>query len=319
VATDVSVVVPCFNAGKYIGETLRGVLDQDLDGAANEIELIVVDDGSTDGSAAVVERMAARDHRVRLIRKENGGVETARNVGLSACASSTRFVMFLDADDVPVAGSLSMLLRSLENDTTLVAAFGMRGVIDATGTHISQDQGPFTVRHASPRSIDLVRRPHRIGYWNIVPINPITTPGQVLIRRHFLEENPFDPSLGGACEDWDVWLRLSRLGYFGVVPEVVLMYRDHVGGQSKHYSLMTRQRARVFRNQIGILAPEELGRLRVAWRFGMYRFDLELHYLWARQQLARHDVKSATRSAVRAAKYGIRYLVAVLARRPALN
>jgi glycosyltransferase involved in cell wall biosynthesis len=317
-AIDVSVVVPCFNAGSYIADTLRGVLDQDLDDAASDIELIVVDDGSTDGSAAVVERMAARDRRVRLIRKVNGGVATARNVGFSACASSTRFVMFLDADDVPVAGSLSKMRRSLENDATLVAAFGMRGVIDATGTHISQGQEAFTVRHASPRSIDLVSQPHRIGYWNIVPINPITTPGQVLIRRNLLEENPFDPSTV-PCEDWDLWLRLSRLGNFGVVPEVVLMYRDHVGGQSKQYSLMTRQRARVFRNQIGILAPEELARLRVACRFGMYRFDLELHCLWARQQLARHDLKSATRNVVRAAKYGVRYLVAVLAGRPELN
>ncbi len=90
----VSVVIPAFNASTYIERTLRSVMRQTY--AA--LEIVVVNDGSTDHTAKLVEQIAASDSRIRLLSTPNRGVAAARNTGIEA--SSGRFVAFLDADDL---------------------------------------------------------------------------------------------------------------------------------------------------------------------------------------------------------------------------
>ncbi|MGF0069697.1 glycosyltransferase family 2 protein [Candidatus Spyradosoma sp. SGI.093] len=90
----VSVIVPVYNAEKYLRECLDSVIDQSL----REIEIICVDDGSTDASPAVLAEYAARDSRVRVITQENAGVGPARNAGIRAARGE--FVAFIDPDDL---------------------------------------------------------------------------------------------------------------------------------------------------------------------------------------------------------------------------
>lgn len=90
----VSVVIPLYNTEDYVGEALRSVLDQTL----SQTEIIVVNDGSTDDSAAVVEELAARDGRLRLIHQANAGQAAARNAGLGIARGE--FIYFMDSDDV---------------------------------------------------------------------------------------------------------------------------------------------------------------------------------------------------------------------------
>lgn len=90
---EVSVIIPLYNTEDYIAEALRSVVSQTL----RELEIIVVDDGSTDRSAAVVESFAADDPRIRLIRQANAGQAAARNAALALAAG--RFVYFMDSDD----------------------------------------------------------------------------------------------------------------------------------------------------------------------------------------------------------------------------
>lgn len=94
----VSVVIPCFNTERYIAATLRAVLAQ----TGASLEVIVVDDGSTDGSAALVERDFPQ---VRLIRRANAGVAAARNTGIEAASGD--WVAFCDADDIWLPGKLA--------------------------------------------------------------------------------------------------------------------------------------------------------------------------------------------------------------------
>lgn len=89
----VSVIIPVYNSQKFIGSCLQQVLAQSL----REIEIVCVDDGSTDGSADVIAQTAQRDSRVKLIRQENAGPGPARNAGIAAATGE--FVTFLDADD----------------------------------------------------------------------------------------------------------------------------------------------------------------------------------------------------------------------------
>lgn len=112
----VSVVVPCYNAAPYLAEALASIAAQGVPG----VEVIVVDDGSTDGSAAVAERGG---HAVRVVRQANQGISAARNRGLALARAP--LVAFLDADDVWTPGSLSARLDMLERDAELGCAAGL--------------------------------------------------------------------------------------------------------------------------------------------------------------------------------------------------
>lgn len=89
----ISVIIPAFNAAVLLPRAVGSIQMQDWD----DVEIIIVDDGSTDSTAEVCERLALSDERIRVVRKENGGVSSARNAGLDA--ASGEFVMFMDADD----------------------------------------------------------------------------------------------------------------------------------------------------------------------------------------------------------------------------
>lgn len=88
-----SIIVPVYNAEKYLRECVESVLSQEV----VDFELILVDDGSPDGSGAICDEYAEKDARVKVIHKENGGVSIARNVGIDACCGE--YIIFLDSDD----------------------------------------------------------------------------------------------------------------------------------------------------------------------------------------------------------------------------
>ena len=89
----VSVIVPVFNKEKYLGDCLDSLINQTLE----EIEVICVDDGSSDGSASILEEYSCNDSRIKVFRQENGGPGSARNKALKKAAG--KYVLFVDADD----------------------------------------------------------------------------------------------------------------------------------------------------------------------------------------------------------------------------
>lgn len=113
----VSVVIPVYNGQGVIEACVRSVLAQDV----QEMELIVVDDGSTDGTWAILEKLAAEDARLHPVHQANGGVSAARNRGLAECRGE--YIRFVDADDVLPPGSMRILLeKARENASDLVIA-----------------------------------------------------------------------------------------------------------------------------------------------------------------------------------------------------
>jgi len=109
----ISVVVPCYNAAPYLEECLASVRGQRVAGTAG-IEVIVVDDGSTDGSGALLDALAAHDPRIRPLHQANAGVSSARNAGLDAARGE--FVAFVDADDRLLPGALTALYARAAGD-----------------------------------------------------------------------------------------------------------------------------------------------------------------------------------------------------------
>lgn len=104
----ISVVIPVWNGAKYLEKCLTSIQRQ----CVTDMEIIVVDDGSTDDTWAILQRMAAADARIRPVRQENAGASVARNTGLELCCGE--YVRFVDSDDVVPEGSFRHLLESAE-------------------------------------------------------------------------------------------------------------------------------------------------------------------------------------------------------------
>lgn len=133
----VSVVLCTYNRAGLVGRTIDAVLGQDVDG----LELVIVDDGSTDGTAELLDDLA--DRRVRVVHRENGGLCVARNSGLAAAGG--RWIVFLDDDDTPKPGWLRALMAEADDASVGISSVGARFVDDKgreTGGRPPADLGP---------------------------------------------------------------------------------------------------------------------------------------------------------------------------------
>ena len=113
-----SVIIPVYNAEPYLAKCIDSVLSQDV-----PLEVLLIDDGSIDGSANVCKRYAERDTRIRYFRKENGGVSSARNVGLDNMLGE--FVTFVDSDDQVISGSYQTMLNEFADSATDLVCCGI--------------------------------------------------------------------------------------------------------------------------------------------------------------------------------------------------
>ena len=124
----VSLVMPAYNAAGFIRRSVGSVLSQSY----KNIELIVVDDGSKDNTAAVLSEIAAEDERLRPITVENGGPAMARNRGIEAASPDTDYFMFIDSDDELLPDAVEYALKGAESGAELVA-FGFT-IVSADGS-----------------------------------------------------------------------------------------------------------------------------------------------------------------------------------------
>lgn len=204
----ISVITPTFNRRALLAEAIASVLKQTW----SEFEMIIVDDGSCDGTGDMVSKIP--DARIRYQYQENEGQSSARNKGLAAARGD--FIAFLDSDNVWLDTRLERHLRLFEwfPDTDLVYGVSV--------PYEGETWSPPTALR--PRPIGLVTRQLLLG--NFVPFN------SVLMRRTLAERTgPFDESLRSA-EDYDFWLRASLYGRFLPDDEVSTLYRKTPGSIS---------------------------------------------------------------------------------------
>lgn len=210
----VSVVIPCFNTERYIAATLRAVLAQ----AGAALEVIVVDDGSTDGSAALVEREFPQ---ARLIRRTNAGVAAARNAGIAAATGD--WVAFCDADDIWLPGKLAAQFEAM------AAAPGCRMSYTAWHVWVSAEPEPdpaLLLQLAAERAGAKWMGATGWLYPELL-LDCVVWTSTVLVQRSLLVEiGDFDTSLR-IGEDYDLWLRASRLTRIERVARPLALYRQH--------------------------------------------------------------------------------------------
>ncbi|MDO4414812.1 MAG: glycosyltransferase family 2 protein [Erysipelotrichaceae bacterium] len=121
--TEVSIIIPVYNAEKAIGRCIDSILTQEF----TDFELILINDGSKDGSAAILDEYAAKDPRIQVIHKENSGVSATRNLGLEKAKG--KYIQFLDADDWMTSDSTKLLYRAMKEDECDLVVAGFYRVV----------------------------------------------------------------------------------------------------------------------------------------------------------------------------------------------
>ncbi len=208
----VSVVVAAYNMGQYIEVAVRSVLDQTF----SDLEVIVVDDGSTDGTPDVMCAFE-QESRVRYIRQANAGQPRAKNAGVKAARG--RFIAFCDADDVWVVDKLSKQLRIFDADDRIGVVYSQVATIDPDGNRTGEITGD------GPSGSVL----NELFVKNFVPF------GTSVVRREVIDEiGMFDETLAMGI-DWDLWLRAAVRWRFHFMREPLYLYRVWPGQMSRNW------------------------------------------------------------------------------------
>jgi glycosyltransferase involved in cell wall biosynthesis len=215
----VSVIIPAYNAAAYIADTVNSALAQTY----RDLEVIVVDDGSTDGTLKALEPFG---DRVRVHQQPNGGVAKARNTGVGLAQGA--YIAFLDADDLWLPHKLEMQLDGSDAPMTFTDRFniGERG-------ELPELQSLVTPMKGGDIFVDLMREGNFI------------TNTSVMMRRDLFEKmGGFYTGLNGT-EDWDLWIRIAERHQIGFIAEPLVRYRFHAGGISRNFTKMGRERTMV--------------------------------------------------------------------------
>jgi glycosyltransferase involved in cell wall biosynthesis len=203
----VSVIVPCYNQAHFLAEAIESVLVQSYEA----VEVIVIDDGSTDNTEAVALNYAG----VRCVRQENRGLAAARNRGLDEARGD--LLVFLDADDLLLPEAIAVGVGALDRHPECMAAYGY-------SEFLMTDGSPAPAPHRSRADGDL--------YEVVLAGCPIIAPGSVLYRRSLFESiGVFDGTISPAA-DYDIYYRMTRRHPVHCHGQVVAVYRRHGGNMT---------------------------------------------------------------------------------------
>ncbi|MBD2666007.1 glucosyltransferase [Richelia sinica FACHB-800] len=219
----ISVVIPVYNSEKSVAETLASVIAQTY----RDLEIIIVDDGSTDKSIEICQRF--KDERIKIVHQQNRGLAGARNTGIRHAQGE--FIAFVDSDDLWLPEKLEKHLHHLQHSPQVGLSFSRSRFIDEQGTPLGIYQMPKLI-NITP------------GY--LFCRNPISNGSSVVIRREVLDAIKFEANLYGEIEDFyfddrfrqsediECWLRIALTTNWQIegIPEALTLYRLNRSGLS---------------------------------------------------------------------------------------
>ena len=206
-APRVSVIIPSYNAEAFLPDAVKSVLHQSW----RELELIIVNDGSTDATMSLAEQLSQDDGRVKIVDKPNGGLSSARNAGIAAASGDA--ICFLDADDVFLPDKVERQVQFLDQFPGCDLVYSDYYIGDIALTPIWLE----SVRPAMAKMDEYLL--YRNGFAPLCPL---------LRSRLVAATGEFDETLR-AAEDWDYWIRAAQHGRFCYLPGAVGVYRTHPG------------------------------------------------------------------------------------------
>lgn len=237
----VSIIIPCYNYGRFIKQALDSVWQQTF----RDYEVIIVDDGSTDAYTIDVLRKIENDFpQVQVIRQENGGAAKARNAGIAR--SLGEFILPLDADDVIDPQMIEKCLSEIEKNDQYGFVYTDTKVFgDFTGTLIRPEYDFY-----------------RLLMRNYVVVSS-------MIRKKAWEDvGGYDENMHGGYEDWEMYIRMGSAGYEGkLLKEALFSYREH--GISKNKEATEKHALNVGyirEKHPDLYAPDHLVLLKELWR-----------------------------------------------------
>lgn len=245
----VSVIMPAYNAAPYIEQAIRSVMGQ----THTDWELLVIDDGSADDTCAIVERLAAEDGRIRLLRNErNSGVAVTRNRGLDLSAGA--YVAFLDSDDVWHPEKLAVQICTAQRERAALV-YTSYAIVDAHGRPCKK---PYTV-------------PARIDLKGLLKENVIGC-STVLLSAAAVGDYRFVTDF--FHEDYCLWLDILRDGHTAAgCTEVLTDWRLILNSRSFNKKKASRNRWRIYRRHLGFSA------LKSARYFAAYAWHGMMKYI----------------------------------------
>lgn len=227
----VSVIIPNYNHAAYLADAIQSVLNQSY----GSVEIIVVDDGSTDNSRAVAAHFG---DQVRYIWQENRGLSAARNTGIAAAGGA--YIGVLDADDLYEPNFLQVLVGILAANPAAAAVYCGYRFVDQGNQPLPQ----IEVRPLPPPAV----------YRELTRGN-FLVPEAILVRRHcYTTVGPFDESLR-ACEDWDMWLRIAKGHLVLASDQILTRHRVLPASMSSDPVRMRTNRFAVVQKHFGPEAP----------------------------------------------------------------
>ncbi len=202
----VSVVIPAYNSGVYLKEAVESVLDQDYP----SLEVVVIDDGSTDNSLS---QLLKYSDQIKIVKTQNFGAASARNIGIQV--ASGEYIAFLDSDDKWIQNKISLQIKKMfDENLDLVYCAGQEfSSVDEVGKiHEPIFEG------------DCYQYYRRYPSRDIVSIGP----SGVILKKSILHKSGvFDTKIPAPSEDWDFFRRYSQHAKFGFCPEVLVFRRIH--------------------------------------------------------------------------------------------
>ena len=267
----VSVITPAFNAAHFLPDTIRSVLAQTF----QDFELVIADDGSTDGTPDIVRQWTRTDARVRLVTRPNGGSGAARNSAMAVARGE--YFALLDSDDLwdpPfLAAQIGLLAQDPDIDVVTGNAFNLGGAFNGQ---------PLRPVEARCRRLSLLEM---IEHEDMVCVMSV-------FRRRVFERLGGFNEIAAHNEDYDFWLRAAHAGFaFLANPEPLAHYRRHSVSKSTDESGMIAGILCVFRRMLPICGDLPLER--AAIRRQINRFEQQLLFARAKASLVRRDFAGA--------------------------
>ncbi len=203
-SSHISIILPAYNAKQYIEASVDSILQQSL----TDFELIIIDDGSTDGTQQLVQQLTAKDQRIRLVQRPNKGLITTLNEGIALARSP--LIARMDADDIAFPERLAIQYTYMNSHPDVLAVGSYVMFMDAQDTMYR--------KKIFPRGKEILEA----FRWGCPLVHPA-----VMMRTDAVREVGGYPSAFPSAEDYALWVRLLSLGKVDIIPQVLLAYRVH--------------------------------------------------------------------------------------------
>ncbi|MGB1249201.1 MAG: glycosyltransferase family 2 protein [Candidatus Promineifilaceae bacterium] len=210
----ISVNMPVYNGEQYLSEAIESILAQ----THTDFELVIVNDGSTDGTADILDSYTVQDRRIKVLHNEtNRGVSATRNRALAA--SSAEFVAIMDADDTCDPTRLAKQLAYLQTHPDI-------GAVGTWSRYVNKNGEPLRERHSPHDPIEIK--------WSLL-FSCTVLPASIMVRRHVIDNAGAYPLGAPVAKDYALLLEINRTNKIAVIPEPLYFYRDVPTGLSNTY------------------------------------------------------------------------------------